>query len=129
MKDAVKDTEGSQGVTMDACRVPPEEAIGKCAWCGKPIPDDAPVFGLGAKKRPGIDVSEFEGGAIRIPLVTEDQSVIAIVPAADSEARQDGYEFMFMVCSEGCGSKMKAVLDEEASLGDALFRAIDPMGN
>lgn len=113
---------------MDACRVSPEEATGKCSWCGKPIPDDAPVFACGGKKRPGVDVSGFEGGAIRIALVTQDRSVIAVVPAADSEARQDGYEFLFMVCSEGCGAEMKAVLQEETSLGDALFQAIDQMG-
>ena len=114
---------------MDACRVPSEEAIGKCSWCGQSIPDDTPVFGFGGKKRPGADVSEFEGGAIRISLVTQDRDVIAIVPGADSEARQDGYEFMFMVCSEVCGSEMKATLEDEASLGDALFGEIDSTQN
>ena len=114
---------------MDACRVPSEEAIGKCSWCGKPIPDDTPVFGLSGKKRPGMDVSEFEGGAIRISLVSQDRHVIAIVPAADSEARQDGYDFMFMVCSEICGFDMKATLEDEIALGDALFGEIDSMQN
>ena len=114
---------------MDVGRVPPEQAIGKCAWCGKPIPDHTPVFGFGGRKRPGIDVSEFEGGAIRISLVSQDRHVIAIVPAADSKARQDGYDFMFMVCSEICGSEMKATLEDEIDLGDALLGAIDSMQN
>ena len=114
---------------MDARQVPTEEAMGKCSWCGKMIPDDSPVFGFGGKKRPGVDVSEFEGGAIRIFLVTQDRSVIAAVTAADSEARQDGYEFMFMVCSEKCGFEMKAALEYEATLGDALFQQIDNLKN
>jgi len=54
-----------------------------------------------------MSVSEFEGGAIRVSLGSQDRHVIAIVPAADSEARQDGYDFMFMVCSEICGSFLR----------------------
>jgi hypothetical protein len=116
-------------VIMDARQVPAEEVIGKCSWCGKEIPDDTPVFAFGGKKRLGADVSEFEGGAIRIFLVTQERSVVATVTTADSEARQDGYEFMFMVCSEECGSEMKAVLEDEVALGDALFQEIDNMKN
>ena len=114
---------------MDARRVPPEEAIGSCSWCGKPIPDDTPVFGLGGKKRPGVYLSEFAGEAIRISLATQDKEIICIVPAADSEARRHGYDFMFMVCSENCGSEMKAVLEDEVSLGNTLFAEIDIMKN
>lgn len=44
-----------------------------------------------------MDVSEFEGGAIRISLSSQDRQVTAIVPTADSEAREDGYDFVFMV--------------------------------
>ncbi len=114
---------------MDACQVTPEEAMGKCSWCGKVIPDDTPVFAFGGRKRPGADVSEFEGGAIRISLVTHDRSVVATVTTADSEARQDGYAFMFMVCSEECGSEMKEALEDEVALGDTLFQEIDNMKN
>ena len=114
---------------MDACRVSPEEALGRCSWCGKPISDDTPVFGFSGKKRPGTDLSEFEGGAIRITLVTEDRDVIALVPSADSDARGDGADFMFMVCSEDCGSKMKTTMQTETNLGDALFGEIESMKN
>ena len=114
---------------MDACRVPPEQAIGKCSWCRQPIPDDTPVFGLSGKKRPGMDLSEFEGGAIQISLVSQDRQVIAIVPTADSEARRDGNDIMFMVCSEVCGFDMKATLEDEIALGDAFFGEITSMRN
>ena len=109
---------------MDACRVPPEQAMHNCSWCGKPIPDDTPVYGLSGKKRPGMDVSEFEGGAIQISLVSQDRHVIAIVPPADSDARQDGNDLLFMVCSEICGFDMKTALEDEIALGDAFFGEI-----
>ena len=114
---------------METYQVPSEEAAGKCSWCGKATPADPAVFGFGGKARPGVDLLEFEGGALRITLATQDKSVIAIVPGADSDARRDGYDFMFMVCSEECGQDMKAALDEEISLGNTLFQNIENMNN
>ena len=110
---------------MKTCRVPAEEAIGKCSWCGKTIPEDTPVFAFGGKKRPGLDLSEFEGGAIRVSLATEDREVVAIIPGAGSQARRDGHDLMFMVCSESCGAEMKATMQNEVCLGDALFGQIE----
>jgi hypothetical protein len=114
---------------MDLCQIPPEEAIGKCSWCGEIILDETPVFGFGGKKRLGVDISEFEGGAIRISLVTADRDVIAIITAADSEARRHGYDFMFMVCSESCASEIKTTLELECILGDAFLDEFDIMRN
>jgi hypothetical protein len=114
---------------VKACRVSDEEAMSKCSWCDQFIPDDTPVFGFGGKTRPGVDMAEFEGGTIRISLVTQDCTVMAIVPTAGSQARLDGHDFMFMVCSETCGSEMKAVLDAETAFGDALFEDIDKIEN
>lgn len=54
---------------------------------------------------------------------------MAVIPTAGSQARLDGHDFMFMVCSEACGSEMKAVLDAETALGDALFEDIDRIDN
>ncbi len=114
---------------MDARRIPVEEVLGKCAWCGKTIPKDSEVFALGGKKRPGIDLAEYEGGAIRIALFEQNRDVAAIVPSADSQACRDGRDFMFMVCSETCGSELKAALEVESALGNALFGAIKRMMN
>ncbi|MFP4027391.1 MAG: hypothetical protein ACLFWL_06335 [Candidatus Brocadiia bacterium] len=109
----------------DLVRVSPEEAGRACAWCGKTIADNTPVFGMGGKLRPGADLSEFEGAGVRMELVTEDRSVIAIVPPPDSDAARDGYDFMFMVCSEACGAELKRTLDAERELGDALFEKVN----
>jgi hypothetical protein len=114
---------------MHPDRVPPEELLGKCCWCGKDIPEDTPVFGMGGRKRGGADLSGFEGAGVRISLVTQDRAVNAIVPAADSQARRDGRDFMFMVCSEQCAAELKSVLQEEISLGDALFDGIEEMAD
>jgi len=114
---------------VKAFRVSEEEAMSRCSWCGQSIPEDTPVFGFGGKTRPGVDMAEFEGATIRISLVTQDRTVMAIVPTADSHARLDGHDFMFMVCSETCGSEMKAVLDAEIAFGDALVEDIDRIEN
>ncbi|MFC1635797.1 hypothetical protein ACFL5Z_13240 [Planctomycetota bacterium] len=103
--------------------------MSRCSWCGQSIPEDTPVFGFGGKTRPGVDIAEFEGGAIRISLVTQDRTVTAIVPTAGSQARLEGHDFMFMVCSETCGSEMKAVLDAEIAFGDGLFEDIGRIQN
>ena len=114
---------------MKAKRVPAKKALGRCSWCGKRIKDDAPVFGFGGRKRPGIDLREYEGSAILISLATVSKEVTCMVTAADSPAKADGKDFMFMICSEGCADEMKSVMDAEAALGNALFGDLEEMGN
>jgi hypothetical protein len=43
----------------------------KCAWCGDEIPDDTELFGIGAKARPDLDITELEGKVIDIFLTPE----------------------------------------------------------
>jgi hypothetical protein len=40
-----------------------------------------------------------------------------MVTAQGSEARSNGNDCMFLVCSEGCGKKLKRVLEKEISSG------------
>ena len=114
---------------MDTCKIPPEEAIGRCSQCGKSIPGNSPVFGISGKKRLGADVSAYEGGAVRIKLVTEDREVVALVATANSEARKVGYDFMFITCSETCAYEIRTTLEREAALGDVLFDKLGSMQN
>ena len=113
---------------MEARIVSDEEALGQCAWCEKPIDDDREVFGFGAKIRPGADLSEYEGEAIELRLVTNDRTLPMMVTSEDSEAKRDGNDVMFLVCSEECGKEMKAALEEEKSLGD-IFQGIQGLRN
>jgi hypothetical protein len=112
---------------MKAKRVPSGEAASRCSWCGSKIDEDVPVFGLGGKKRADVDLTEYEGSAIRLTLATQDRDVICIVPAEDSPARADGYDFMFMTCSEECAVEMKSAMEDEASVGKALFSRLEQM--
>jgi hypothetical protein len=40
-----------------------------------------------------------------------------MVTAQGSEARNNGNDCMFLVCSEGCGKKLKRFLEKKISLG------------
>ncbi len=113
---------------MDFSRASLEEAMGQCAWCGKVISEDTPVFGFGAKKRPQIDITEFKGLAIKMHLTKQNKDITAFVTTSDSQAKKDGYDFMFLVCSKECAREMKSVMDEEIALGEAIFKDIKEMG-
>jgi hypothetical protein len=84
------------------------------------IGEDSPVFAIGGKTRPGVDLSQFEGAAMRMRLLTLDRDVVVIVPSRDSDAKRDGKDVLFMTCSERCGRELKAVLKEETVLGSML---------
>ena len=81
------------------------------------------VLGLGVKMKPDVDLSEYESHCIQIGLVSEEKPVYMMVTAQGSQARNDGNGGMFLVCSEGCGEKLKSVLEKEISLG-AMFETV-----
>jgi hypothetical protein len=114
---------------MKAERVPAKKALGRCSWCGRRIRDNEPVYGFGGKKRPGVDLTEYEGSAILISLATVRKEVICMVTPPDSPAKADGKDFMFMICSEACADEMKSVMDAEAAIGNALFGNLEEMRN
>ena len=108
---------------MEFSIIPDKEALSKCAWCQKQISDDIEVFGLGAKLKPNVDLSEYENHCIEIDLVSEEKPVYMMISAQGSQAKSEGKDCMFLVCSEGCGKKLKDVLEEEISLGK-MFNSI-----
>lgn len=114
---------------MKAKRAATKRALGRCSWCGMRIKDNTPVFGLGGRKRPGVDLTEYEGSAVLISLATVPKKVICMVTAEDSPAKADGNDFMFMTCSEACASEMKSTMAAEVALGIALFDDLELMGN
>ena len=97
--------------------IPDEEALSKCAWCQSHITDHMEVLGLGAKLKPDVDLSEYESHCIQTGLVSEEKPIYMMVTAQGSQARNNGNDCMFLVCSEGCGKKLKSVLEKEISLG------------
>lgn len=108
---------------MEFSIIPDKEALSKCAWCQKQISDDMEVFGLGAKLKPNVDLSEYENHCIEIDLVSEEKLVYMMISAQGSQAKSEGKDCMFLVCSEECGKKLKDVLEKEISLGK-MFNSI-----
>ena len=103
--------------------IPDRDALGKCAWCQEKINDDMEVFCLGAKLKPDIDLSEYQSHCIEIELATGKKQACMMVTAKDSQARKEGNDGMFMVCSEKCGQDLKEGLQKEIELGN-LFESI-----
>ena len=97
--------------------IPDREALSRCAWCQRAISEDEEVFGFGAKLRPDVDLSEYERHCIELNLVSEEKTVYMMVTAQGSEARSQGNDCMFLVCSKGCSKKLRNVLEKEIALG------------
>ena len=108
---------------MEFSIIPDSEALRRCAWCRSHIYDDMEVFGFGAKLRPNVDLSVYEGHCIEIGLVSEERTVYSLVTAQGSEAKKDGKDCMFLVCSKSCGKKLKTVLEKEISIGE-MFKKV-----
>ncbi|WP_236687161.1 hypothetical protein [Ornithinibacillus californiensis] len=79
----------------------------------KKVKDNNPVFGLSVKFVEGLDYSDSEGKIIQLWLNTRNTSVPMIVTASDSEAKLQGTDGIFAICSEKCGGKMKQTLSKE----------------
>ena len=103
--------------------IPDKEALSQCTWCQNPISDEEEVFGFGVKLRPEIDLSAYASHCIEIGLVSEEKPVYMMVTAEGSEAKNEGKDGMFLVCSEICGQQLKNALEKEISLGK-LFKTI-----
>ncbi len=96
--------------------------LSTCAWCNKSIPEDTEVFSLGAKAQAGVDIDNYEGQIIRLTLIASDKTVPAIVPTSASQAKQDGHDFLFMLCSQECSANLKAALQKEQGIVDNIGR-------
>jgi hypothetical protein len=108
---------------MEFSIIPDKEALSKCAWCQRHINDEMEVIGFGAKLKPNFDLSEYESHCIQIGLVSEEKPVYMMVTAQGSEAKSEGNDAMFLVCSEACSKKLKNVLEKEISLGK-MFKTV-----
>jgi hypothetical protein len=108
---------------MEFSIIPDKEALSQCAWCQSHITEYMEVFGFGAKLKPNVDLSEYESHCIQIGLVSEEKSVYMMVTGQGSEAKSEGKDGMFLVCSEACGKKLKSVLEKEISLGK-MFKTV-----
>ncbi len=92
-----------------------------CCWCDKTIGDNQGIFALGCKKRPGVDISKYEGGIMSVIIAAIGKTIWAIVPSSDSDARRDGKDFVVTLCSNECGHELKEALQREKDIGDIMY--------
>jgi hypothetical protein len=89
-----------------------------CAWCNQDIQENDEVFGFGATASHGIDLTEKEGEFVSLNLALIDKTVFALVPASESAARTEGYDLVFITCSEHCAQALKGALELERDVFD-----------
>jgi hypothetical protein len=90
-----------------------ERLLRTCAWCTAEIPAEAEVFGFGAKASEGVDLSDKEGEFVSLDLPLAGKTVFALVPTASSQARAEGYDLVFLACSQECAEALKDALEFE----------------
>jgi hypothetical protein len=88
----------------------------KCGWCGDDIPEDTELFGISAKARPDIDISELRGKVIDVFLAQRDRNVQALVVTEESPAKKEGKDLLFVVCSESCAEALRQAVGKEIEL-------------
>lgn len=87
--------------------------IRTCAWCTKEIQEEGEVYGFGAKARQGTDLSGKEGQFVSLNLALMEKTTFALIPASSNEAGLEGYDLLFITCSEDCAQSLKDALDLE----------------
>jgi len=85
----------------------------KCAYCGKQLTEECEVFLIGGKLKPEVDVREEEGQMISFSMSYSGKNISAVVPASNSEAKTDGFDVGFIVCSENCAKYLRNDLQTE----------------
>lgn len=88
-----------------------------CAWCGNFIPEEGDVFAVGAKLKCPIGFTGVDNdtGYVMFVLIGE-KKVPVIATAEGSEARNDGNDWLFIVCSKRCGLELKSALEREKEI-------------
>jgi len=84
-----------------------------CACCNEIIPPDTEVFGFGAKASASVDLSDKEGEFVSLELALAGKTVFALVPTASSQVRAQGYDLVFLACSQDCAESLKDALEFE----------------
>ena len=90
-----------------------ERLLHVCAWCNQDITSDEDTYGFGAKADPNIDLHDKEGEFVSLNLALIEKTVFALVPPSQSDPRTDGFDFIFLTCSEDCAQSLKEALELE----------------
>jgi hypothetical protein len=85
----------------------------RCAYCEKKLHSGAEVFGLGARLKEELEYPGAVGRSMTVELPVQGRELECMVTADGSQARLEGWDLIFMVCSEECGAALKALLQGE----------------
>lgn len=95
-----------------------ERLFRTCAWCIQEIPEDEDVYGFGAKASRNINLSDKEGEFVSLQLALHEKTIFALVSSSASTARAEGYDLVFITCSEDCAHSLKDTLELERDVFD-----------
>lgn len=95
-----------------------ERVTSTCAWCGKRILPNSEIFSLGAKAKAGTKLAGPEGGVIQLSLPLAGRAVYALVPTSTSQAKKEGNDLLFALCSRECGQALKSALQQQLDFSD-----------
>lgn len=84
-----------------------DEVFEICAWCKKSIPEDDEVFGVSGTFPEDSELKKKDGEKVTFELDSAERTVAGFAPPFYSDARQEGQDVLFMLCSEECRDAMK----------------------
>ena len=89
-----------------------------CGWCGRKIPPDGGSVCRNGQGSAGYRPHRATRDAVlTIHLVSSNKSVLIAVAGLDSEALCEGYDFVYMTCSEGCPRELKTAFERDIEMG------------
>ncbi len=89
------------------------DGIYKCAYCECKLRSGAEVYGLGVRLKEELEYPGAVGRSMTVELPIQGRELECMLTADGSQAKQEGWDLIFMVCSEECGTALKAILEEE----------------
>jgi hypothetical protein len=95
-----------------------ERLFRTCAWCTQEISEDEDIFGFGAKANRSVNLSDKEGEFVSLRLALQEKTIFALVSSSSSAARVEGYDLVFITCSEDCAHLLKDALELERDVFD-----------
>ncbi|MDD3718775.1 MAG: hypothetical protein PHP28_08960 [Actinomycetota bacterium] len=93
----------------------------RCAYCEKEMRSGDEVFGLGVKLREELEYPGAIGRTTTVHLPVEGREIECMAAADASQAKAEGWDLIFMVCSEECGAALKALLEAEEGLFEKIM--------
>lgn len=90
-----------------------EDRVYRCALCEKRIRSGANVYVLGVKLKDEYGYPEGIGRSTAVHLPVGGRELECTATADGSRARLEGWDLIFMLCSEECGSALRDLLKEE----------------